>query len=866
MKKTVRKIFLYLTVLLNIFSLSIPSFCSADVFDVGNPTEIAEEAMDVVESRLGIDESAMQGMMSNLNYAQYKVQTPQVSITFNPSNPVPGQKVTANAQAMYFTTAPEKMYFTWLLAHKGDPTEKASHDDLEDYKIEAARIIASNGFDWENTDYSKKTSGDNSYRAHYGGDDQVNKIPYCFYFNASTGRFYPDDSSNPLTSGCLASNTDSCSSCSLINNTCESCQAGDTLIATEACGTTANHGCTAGTHGIGTCVDCNLSELNCEACQAGDSYHKPCGSGDTSVYGCTASSHGAGTGVQCTFCNLSTNQNGFSCGHLFPKPSKTGNGSFSNEDAAFWHTNPDSKDTGGYGQPDEATIAGLGMKSFSWIYQDGDRVGLGVEGTSMIPTKTDDASYKILWAFSGEGCDPSDSIDSFDDMNDKCLPRSFVNPMDEGTNEKLDISLDYAPQYPANNPDDLTGENSDILSISANVSGSKDNRLLYYNWKVYSGNSADSEGGDWKILTKNQLLGSEQLSGTGVDNIKFGLNFKDSPKYLKIKLLVSESAASGKNNTSRGQATVIIPLMSNSERLNVYAAKVSEDSSLSKGDLRCSNPNKICQVAKNEIMAIEAADSLNNFLWTINGQTLSYNYIKDFTEPENLVYFPITKSVGSEFTLTMTATNKETGEKVVLTKNFKVVDPDILIFSSDETTCAPTILGYFLNPDGTETPDESQKNFEALQGSTISLEALFLGPANDLASLEWSVPEANLSSLGKNLSFEALNPIGSSYTVNAAIAYAQDTATKKALYDYWNVPFGQFYEKEITKQINIDVVDSLNAEEGELVQNGKKPVASLFSGISAYFIFLFKLMLTTALIIFGLGILSSLASTQREEK
>lgn len=871
MKKNKSKIF-KIFILFNVLFISVPSFCLADVFDVGNPTEIAEEAMDVVESRLGIDETAMQGTMSNLNYAQYKVQTPQVSITFSPSNPVPGQKVTANAQAMYFNTAPEKMYFTWLLAHKGESTEGASHDDLEDYKIRATRIIANAGFDWENTDYSKKTGGDSGYLAHYGGDDQVNKPHYCFYFNANSGTFYPNDGGNPLVSGCLASNTDSCDSCSLINNTCESCQAGDTLIATEACRTTANHGCTAGSHGAGTCIDCNLSELNCEACQDGDSYHKPCGSGDTSVYGCTSSTHGAGTGVQCTFCKQSSDlPNGFKnqsadfCKHLFPKPSKTGQGSFSNEDAAFWHTNPDSKDTGGYGQPDGATVAGLGMKSFSWTYQDGDRVALGVEGTSMIPTKVDNASYKVMWAFSGEGCDPSADIKSFDDMNDKCLPRSFISPTDEGSNEKLDVELKYFPEFPSNNPSDTTGENSNMLSVAASVSGDSNNRTLYYDWRVYKGDSMDAENGNWTAIAKNDLVGTQQTSGVGVNSLKFGLNFKDSPKYLKVRVLVSESRSLDSANTSRGQAVIVIPLAANSERLNVYAANVSDDATLSKGDLRCSNPNKICQVAQNEIMAVEAADSFDNFLWTIDGESVSYNYIPNFTEPSNLIYFPVLKSTGKDFVLTMTANKKDTGEKVVLTKNFKVVDPDLMIFSNDETTCAPTILGYFLNPDGTETPDESQKNFEALQGSSISLEALLLGPNQDLSTLEWIIPAENIDAIGKTLSFPVTGTLGDTYTVEARFIYAQSVGVKKALYEYWEVPFNQFYEKEISKQIDIEIVDMLNAESGqEMVQGKRKPVASLFSGISSYFIFLFKLMLTTALIIFGLGILSSLAYGRRE--
>lgn len=574
---------------------------------------------------------------------------------------------------------------------------------------------------------------------------------------------------------------------------------------------------------------------------------------------------------------------GLSCEHIFPDAPghTTGDGTFNNEEEKKWQTNPNSPDTGGYGQTDEATVAGLGRNTFSWTYQEGDRVGVAVEGVSMIPTKVSDASYKIMWAISGKGCDANcvgetENIDNtcdedeyvqdVGDMNDHCLRRSFVDPTEKGENSKINVELDYFPEFPANNPSDLTGENSDIISISSSVSGgSEKNRTFYYDWRVYEGDTMDEESDLWKIIPKDNLTGAKQTSGVGVEVLRFGLNLESNPKYLKVKLLVSESAPSGEKNTSRGQAVVIIPMFSNENRIRIYTAGVSPDAILSKGALRCEDPNKICQVTMDEIMSAEVSNELENFYWTLNDEPLSYKYAGgNFTEPKNLVYFPVLKSVGSDFILSMSASKKDSGEKINLTKKFKVVDPSLIIVSDDKATCAPVIRGYFISPDGTEAPDYSDTNYEALAGSMVKLKAIFVGPPQELDSLEWSIPEAQIIGTGKTISFDSGLELGTSYTVYASVTYAPSRDVQRVLYDFWDVPLNRFYEKELSGQLDIETVDTINAPEGELVYIGKKPVASLFSGVSAYFIFLFKITLTTALIIFGLGLLSSLASGKRE--
>lgn len=90
--------------------------------------------------------------------------------------------------------------------------------------------------------------------------------------------------------------------------------------------------------------------------------------------------------------------------HLFPNfdPSQdgglTGDGNFGRDEEKFWHTDPNSNDTANRGNADEANVAGLGITSFTWNYQKGDKVGVAVEGISTEPSPTEDSSYKTMWA------------------------------------------------------------------------------------------------------------------------------------------------------------------------------------------------------------------------------------------------------------------------------------------------------------------------------------------------------------------------------------------------------------------------------------------------------------------------------------
>nr|HPN96376.1 hypothetical protein [Candidatus Moranbacteria bacterium] len=73
-----------------------------DDISKGAAEDAASDAMNKIIDELGIDESELKYFIKSMNVTRRKKQQPQVSVSFNPGNPVPGQKVTAVATPTYF--------------------------------------------------------------------------------------------------------------------------------------------------------------------------------------------------------------------------------------------------------------------------------------------------------------------------------------------------------------------------------------------------------------------------------------------------------------------------------------------------------------------------------------------------------------------------------------------------------------------------------------------------------------------------------------------------------------------------------------------------------------------------------------------
>lgn len=869
-KKTILIPFIIYWIFLNSLSAVAASFGGGGGGELGklSPTNVMNQIM----KDLGVNKGEVRNSVQTFNVSRKKKTPPTVSIVFNPANPVPGEKVTATALPIFFMNDPKDLYFTWYLKNKectrGDSSRlsadakkrcdlnDSSKIDIEDYKIKAARIRVNNGYDesvanYDSADRRRKgltSDKDNdAYAAVNGGNDQKGKTAHCYYHDTGTGEEYE-------LKGCEGD--------------------GGHLFPRSYS------------------IESNTDQINkdrrtavCDArCCCGDNLKMGMNLFDSRV---TCPSKGGE--INC------------------------GGNPLSHE--KFWHTNPDDPDTAGVGTVDEATIIGLGATSFTWTYAQGDELGVAVEGVSVDPTQYNDSSYKIMWAFSQNRCnlgniqndDNASSSDSGNlcgdlgegstDMNctdpnrytdktvqdlNECLYDNFVTPSgDTGINGKLDVTLTNDPANPIN---DANGKAGDEVSFMANVMNVTDPTYLNFDWKVYLSDAINSE--DWGTpLLKAKLPDSTQTSGLGINTFKFNMNFPedtlDNNKYLKVKVTVTNTQS--EKSASRGNSDVIIPILSSSEKINVYPAKTelidgkvklsfdATEKCLGKDNL----PTTICNVLKDEIIGvkIENMDDMTDFSWKLDGKLIG-SFSSSAEETLSSIFFPVLKDPSTQFTVSLDALNKKNGERVSLERVFRVVEPEIKIISADENIARGKKLGDFVDLDGNYWPDYSQTEFEAAIGDR----PIKLTTSSDAKNIpgfssDWYVDNTLVTNGNYPLDNEGiltLSPkeINQFYDVAIAASYVPDLNVKKALNEYWGIGYNEFYEKQFGATIRIKMVDNMTdaAQIDSLRPTPKRILAAAASGLPSYLAFLLRITLSIALILFILSLVFSLAPKLNENE
>lgn len=214
--RTARKAVLTAVVVTEIAALTLAP-ANALIFGGGGVS--AGQIMRQVEETYHIDPDAVRNFSEGFNVAQNKDTAPEVTIIFSPQDPKPGQKITARAYTQYFTNTTDSLYFTWYLkrrrceegrglvevnktfdrAEESGLSGNCDYDgengyDINDQKIEAARIIAAGGFDAQRATEAGDDDGDrDGYVAYPGGDNKRSAIeefqPYYYYlhdFNSGT--------------------------------------------------------------------------------------------------------------------------------------------------------------------------------------------------------------------------------------------------------------------------------------------------------------------------------------------------------------------------------------------------------------------------------------------------------------------------------------------------------------------------------------------------------------------------------------------------------------------------------------------------------------------------------------------------------
>jgi hypothetical protein len=921
MRKNIRKIIL--VSLMSLFSFSsspkvaeaISAFVTNDINPASNLTKIMTD--------LGIDKKELKNGIKTANVARQKKQPPQVSLSFDPKDPKPGQKVTATASPIYFLNDPKDIYFTWYLQtaecdqRAGGASGKCDLNndgkvDEDDWKIKATRIIVNDGFDWNNEAnghpeepnpqiYSSDDDNDGYYSVN-GGDDQRGKDnSHCYIHNITSGNEYE-----------LQGET---------GNTCQGREnhlfphapgevTGDNLFGRgeEEFWHTNPH--SPDTSGTGNSDEANVAGLGISQFSwtytAGDKVGVAAEGISIESTQYKDSSYKIMWAFTKNKCDL-----GISVDDKYPKTTTTD--SFA--DIGTGETCPGGstmqvKTTTTTRQEVADTIDNIAfIRTFVYktdytdISCDGSYSGVGADYDktttcpwNLYPAYNDDGTLinNYINGFLCTGSDAEEDVSTYSsgelatvkDLNN-CLEGNLIEPKEGGgAKEKIEVSLSSSPEYPMNDPGTGTNYNKDgdgdALTVQASITNADSPAYLKYEWQLYESDTPSPDF--WATILSSRLPDDLKTSGFGLDSLKLRLDVPDLKKYLRVKLTVSENAA-GTTDTRKGTTEIVIPVSSLKQRIKAYNTVVSDSLDLSKGSTeRCvttvdsqTTIDPICLVAKDEIITLYIDNpngELSDFLWTVNNKVLQSPGSQ--VPYENTAFFPVLEGNGFRYTIEAAATNKK-GDKVDLIKTFEVADPAVQIASADEFVCKPNLLGHYVDLDGKYWPDFSKTNFSALSDTPIKLKANFYGFIPTQDQYTWyvdgyEVNRSNAAGYGHSIDANGIitlidKSVGQVYNVKVGYLFSQDKNTKNALTKYWEVSMDKFYEKKISSSVQIDFVGSISDTQGANKNNlSKKVIASIYSSTPAYIAFLLRIVLTAfAMIIFSKIILSFFPNLKENE-
>lgn len=755
--------------LLQLFVMSA-SPASAALFggpSIPSPSSVFSD----MERRYHLDLGSLQNQGESFNTADNKKPSPEVSLFFNPSDPKAGEKLSAKAFPIYFTNSEQDLYYTWYLKHAecslgGSNLALCDRNGsgsitVEDWKIEAMQVLAQNGFDPADADYRSDSDSD-GYRARLGGDNKVSTPNHCFVNDATTGKFYELGDAGDISFSCPSGTSPACLQGETEVNPVDIDIPGD-----GGSSPTAPVSPTPGTSGPAfEFVDgtvCHLAGLpvcrdnGTVACGVGAPYCVPDSMQETASFLCSSGTPLASCSSDGSFSP--------SCRHLFPvAPGHvSGDALFGAGEEEFWGTSPQDPDTADNGNKDEANVAGLGQSTFTWNYAAGDKVGVVVEGTSMISTKYDDSSSMIMWAFSKNDCPISlaSGTGTFNrfikgytvtmnsanlDLN-RCLERNLVDPAEGGQATNLEVSVSAVPSAPIN--DETEDAGGDLVVAQASVgNAARSLSEVLFEWDVDLSNNPQFRNSGALVsarvtsdLQRLRLLGN--VRGAALDSVRLKLDIRGVDAdgnpillagrrirdyltgdigYLRFIAKASENFSSG--TIRKGRSDVIVKFTSTEKKISAYRTDpnlVGERMQVRLSDTLICNDDQLdkaaCRIIKNEVIGLRVDPTdLTNFRWTINGSELSCNRavvsvdceenaagVVTIGEQNFVNFFPVSGEVGDSYTVTLTANDVRTGKTVTLARTFHIIAPTLSIESADLNVAWPKLVGQYRDVDGADS-------------------------------------------------------------------------------------------------------------------------------------------------------------------
>lgn len=829
------------------------------------------------------------------NSALSNLQGPRVSVQFDKQYLRDGEKVTAKAIPTGFATDEKELYFTWYLKRKN------ASDDENEWKVEAARIISQGTYDKNDANYAASSGDGDGYKAEPSWGDSSSD--YCYVQDFKSGKFYELTSVEDAFS-CPAGSEPRC-----VNQRTVSCA--DNSVSPPS---------------IEQKSVCQENDKpKCEATDVDNFYAAPqCPSGMEArcvplggVFGSSAtdeqvcSSLGTSSGEICssigtelTECSFVKKDN--QCEHLFAKlpegsGEKTGDGQFTSKEEEYWGTDPQNRSTAGNGQVDEANVVGLGISEFTWTYQEGDQVGVVIEGESLIPTSHSSAKKMLTWAFSKNSCsaiedarkkfyieqiynsragiltlnDKDDQLDAFD-VND-CLEENLIDPGISGIGN-LTVNLSYTPEYPINDPVNSADlSRGDEISVQAFVEGAEDAKRLMYSWSVEVSTDGTANPETWKDVTSEVIsVGTE---GVGMDKLSFILSipkdlFPDKTstnQYIRVRSLVSEIGNSSSERTGRGEAVIKITHLD--KEVVAYGVDVAADGKLSFAGRICDTTQQdrfVCTVVPYEIIGVKLDDSegkVSNVSWTVDGKQMACSAEMSSecgaAADGKALIFPVVGRTGDVVEVLAKGVDSSTGEVIEVSRYFAIADPAVNIFSANTDTAWPRLAGFFKNPDGSRYPDYSEEFYETSPGYAVKFRPAFYPSwMAKYATYRWKVDGQQIGEDNMpELSFAVDKPTGSSIYIQLESSYTDGAGEymqriRKALLGYWGVSLAETFTVPQTSQVQLSVLDDpkmITPENYEGVWG-----ANLITHLPENTLFLVRIMLSAIVLIVVSGVVFAL--------
>ncbi|MFA6183882.1 MAG: hypothetical protein WC682_02140 [Parcubacteria group bacterium] len=576
----------------------------------------------------------------------------------------------------------------------------------------------------------------------------------------------------------------------------------------------------------------------------------------------------------------------------------TGDGDFGPDEENFWGTDPLDPSTANNGNTDEANVAGIGTDKVTWTYAPGDQIGVIVEGQSYMGTKHDDSSNAITFAlvnnvFNKEGSeckieeknDYTEAIKGYDVkipfamVNiDNCLEFNFVSPADGYQADNMDVAMDYYPKNPTVGSLGVDGAGvemgGDNLVVAVDTSNKNlDNNQIYYKWSIYgfNGNREDLRLAkeDWTILSDDANFRKKNnintLEGLGMDQFEMQLNDIGDYDFLRFFVESEEffDTGTGTTGTTRsGRGDILVePNKSSTTGIAIKS-----------GDTDICQTGGSCEVLKNQIITVTLpSGSVNNYLWTLDGKEIT-TLGADETKQGNSVSFVLEGNPGDSHVISVIANDTVSpastvagnkGEKLTVTRNFVVVEPMIGLGPNNRLnrgeeckdlngdTDTSSSLGTYTSISSNETVSNCREKVFSGSG-TVTINPTYYPNwiSGSLKNVKYYVNGVAQDSGMIDLSSY---PAGTLVNVSYEGEYWQSDSERATLKN-WGLSEVVTSGEKISDSITIKVTDSADQSASK---KATKILAGLAYNIPEQMIFMFRIMLTTFIIIFAAGVVIS---------